>query len=47
MLQTENWDVQTQDGVGFLINSLFLYNSFFGLEAYLAHCICAMNTYHT
>lgn len=39
ILQAENRDVQTRDGTGFLINSLFLCNSFFILEAYLAHCI--------
>lgn len=39
ILQAENGDVQIQDGIGFLINSLFLCNSFFILEAYLAYCI--------
>lgn len=39
IVQAQNRDVQTQDGRGFLINSLFLCNSFFILEAYLAHCI--------
>lgn len=39
ILQAQNRDVQTHDGIGFLINSLFLCNSFFILEAYWANCI--------